>query len=392
MRTSVAGFRKHAVPGLQSRQAKWVHTHLRIRRTEIQITLAIFLAALSAAGCAKIAEPQPPEVRIPLPATDLAARQVSDFIVLTVSKPERNTNGSEATTLRSVDIYRLSEDGNAKDVAGVADQGQFAKKALLILSIPAYRFSEYLSEKTFTFQDRFSPDPSVMYSHSFRYAVRFINDKKQRGGLSNQVSITPVPIPLPPIGLSATESQDSISLKWTAPSENMDGSKPPRIAGYNIYRTEDPKQFPSNPVNPEPVQATGFEDLNFRFDTTYYYEITTVGGLQRPRPESLRSQILPVSTKDTFPPDPPKDFSAILQGDTVILLWAPSPSADVDGYRISRQEQGGAERKPVQTELIRALSFRDSKTEAGKKYEYEIRAVDTHGNESVPVKTEMEQR
>jgi len=392
MRTSVAGFRKHAGPGLQSRQAKWLNTHLPIGRTEIQIALTIFLAALSAAGCAKIAEPQPPELRIPLPATDLAVRQVSDFIVLTVSKPERNTNGSEATTLRSVDVYRLSEDGNAKDAAGGVDQGQFTKRALRILSVSASRFSEYLNEKTFTFQDRFLSDPSAMYSHTFRYAVRFINDKKQSGGFSNQVSITPVPIPLPPIGLSAKGSQDSISLKWTAPSENMDGSRPPHIAGYNIYRTEDPKQFPSNPINPEPVQATGFEDLNFRFDTTYYYAITTVGGLQRPRPESLHSQTLPVSTKDTFPPDPPKDFSAILQGDTVILLWAPSPSADVDGYRIYRQEQGGAKRKPVQTELIRALSFRDSRVEAGKKYEYEIRAVDTHGNESVPVKAETEQR
>ena len=46
----------------------------------------------------------------------------------------------------------------------------------------------------------------------------------------------------------------------------------------------------------------------------------------------------------------------------------------------------------AQTELIRELSFRDSQIDPEKEYEYEIRAVDTSGNESVAVKAEMEKR
>jgi fibronectin type 3 domain-containing protein len=76
----------------------------------------------------------------------------------------------------------------------------------------------------------------------------------------------------------------------------------------------------------------------------------------------------------------------------VILLWAPSPSSDVSGYRLYRQEKGKTDRQPVQQELIRALSFRDSRVDPGKEYEYAIQAVDTHGNESPAVKTEIEQR
>ena len=94
----------------------------------LNLLLALFasLALLSGAGCAKIGEPHPPEVRVPKAATDLAARQVSDFIVLTFSKPDRNTNGSEATTLKSVDIFRLSEETTGKDKGALPDE-QFAK-------------------------------------------------------------------------------------------------------------------------------------------------------------------------------------------------------------------------------------------------------------------------
>jgi hypothetical protein len=347
----------------------------------------IFLSVLFSAGCAKIAEPQPPEIRIPHPAVDLAARQLSDFVVLTFSKPERNTNGSQPTTLKSVEIFRLAE-----DTAGALPPDQFVKKALRIQSIPASRFAQYLRDNTFVVQDRFLTDRSAMYSHTFRYAVRFINNKNQNGGPSNQVSIMPIPIPLAPAGLTYEPTESSIRLKWATPSENMDGSKPARVAGYNIYRSEDLDKFPSSPINPDPVQTPEFIDRNVRFDTTYYYAISIVGSMSKPFPESLPSEAIKVDYRDVFPPLPPKDFTAILQGDMVILLWAPSPSSDVTGYRLYRQERGKPDRQLVQPDLIRALSFRDTRVDPEKEYEYGIRAVDTHGNESPEVNTAVERR
>jgi hypothetical protein len=81
-----------------------------------------------------------------------------------------------------------------------------------------------------------------------------------------------------------------------------------------------------------------------------------------------------------------------MQANTVILLWAPSPSADLAGYRLYKKEKGVIDRQLIQSDLIRALSFRDSKVESQKTYEYEIQAVDTHGNAGAIVKTESEQR
>ncbi len=352
------------------------------------LALIFALAVLCCVSCAKVGAPKPPEVRIPKAATDLAARQLSDFVVLAFSKPDRNTNGSEATTLRRVDIFRVSEDA-VGDRVGALPEAQFAERAQRVLSIPLSRFPEFLKDKTFVVQDKSFPD-KLFYSHRFRYAVKFVNNRHQNAGFSNQALITPIPIPLAPAGLSAVGSQNSIRLRWIAPSENMDGSQPPRIAGYNIYRSEDSQKVLPILINREPVQNPVFDDLNFRFDTTYHYSVSTVGSLGPPDVESLPSEELLFPSRDTFQPDPPKNFNAILQGDVAILLWEPSSSRDVAGYRIWRLEKGTAIRQPVQTELVRQLSFRDSQIEPGKEYQYEIQAVDTHGNESKPVKTELE--
>jgi hypothetical protein len=362
--------------------------NLESRISNLILAIFLSLAVLSGAGCAKIGAPQPPEVRIPKATTDLAARQLSDFVVLAFSKPDRNINGSEATTLRRVDIFRVSEEATGNGGRALPE-AQFAERAQRILSIPFLRFPEYLKDKTFVVQDKLFPDKSVFYSHRFRYAVQFVNNKHQSAGFSNQVLITPVPIPLAPAGLSAVGSQKSIRLQWTAPTENMDGSKPPRIAGYNIYRSEESQKVLPARINREPVQNPEFEDLNFRFDTTYHYSVSTVGSLGPPEVESLPSEELPFSSRDTFPPDPPKNFTAILQGNVAILLWEPSSSPDVAGYRIYRLEKGTEVRQPVQKELIRQLSYRDSQIEPGKEYQYEIQAVDTHGNVSEAVTTEM---
>jgi hypothetical protein len=222
--------------------------------------------------------------------------------------------------------------------------------------------------------------------------VRFINNKNQSAGLSNQARITPIPIPSPPEGISAEVTEDSIRLGWIAPSENTDGSKPPRIAGYNIYRSEEPEMLSQARINRELVQRPGFEDRNFQFDKTYHYAVSTVGSLQNPYAESLPSNATPVVSQDVFPPAPPRDFNAVLQGGTVVLLWAPSPSADAAGYRLHRQEKGASDRQLLQNELITVLSYRDARVEPGTGYEYSLQAVDTHGNESAAVLAEAEIR
>ncbi len=367
---------------------------LKTRSAKFQILKAALLMAvwtMLGTGCAKISEPQPPEVRIPKPAIDLAARQVSDFVVLTVSKPAQNTDGSASTTLKSIELFRLAEDTRGSLVTSPLPEEQFLKQAAPILLIPLARFSSYLQGESFVIQDKLpSSQASEVYAHAFRYAVRFINNKNQTAGLSNRAIIAPIPIPLPPEGLSAQVTETSIKLKWVAPSENMDGSKPPRIAGYNVYKSEQAEKLSPDPINHDPVPGPEFEDRDFQFDKTYYYAVSTVGSRRNPRAESLPSKACSVTARDVFPPAPPADFNAVFGGGIVILLWSPSSSTDVAGYRLYRQERGAAARQALQSELITVFSYRDTSVVSGKRYEYSIQAVDTHGNESAMVQTEVE--
>jgi hypothetical protein len=356
----------------------------------------ILLFALSATfetGCAKIGEPQPPEIQVPKPPDDLAARQVSDGIVLTFSKPAKNTDGSEAKSLASIEVFRLLEDASRGTGKDPLPEDQFVQRAVHIRSIASPGFPGFLQGETFVITDKPEfPDKSPIYAHAFRYAVLFINRKNQMAGFSNQAFVAPVALPLPPSGISAQMTEDIIRLRWTAPSENVDGSRPPRVAGYDVYRSGDPGKLPAKPVNPSPLSTPEFEDRDFQFDRVYYYAVRIVGSLQNPYAVSLPSDILKVEARDTFPPAPPENFNAMREGSDVVLLWVPSPSSDVAGYRILRRDKNAGTQVQLQIDPITALSFRDRQVESEAQYEYSIRAVDTHGNESAPVRAEADTR
>jgi hypothetical protein len=171
----------------------------------------------------------------------------------------------------------------------------------------------------------------------------------------------------------------------------MDGSTPANIIGYDIYRSEVRDQFPSAPINKSgPVEKAEYEDRSFEFDKTYFYAVRIVGSLQNPHSVSLPSETIKVAARDTFPPSPPRDLKALLEGGTIILLWAPSLSTDVASYRIYRQEKGTSARQLLQDKIIKSWSFRDNDVAPGKSYEYSVLAVDLYNNESEAAKATIE--
>ncbi len=351
--------------------------------------LLLFACPLFLTGCAKTGDPHPPVVLVPKPATDLAASQYSDQILLTFSIPIQNTNGSPAATLGSIEVWRRIED-RTKDPAQLSE-AEFLKGAEKILSITAENAAGFQRDKSLVFRDSLSiADRSQIYTKAFRHAIRFVNRKRQSAGLSNQSLVAPVPIPPPPGNLSAEVTQDYIRLRWSAPVENLDGSTPARIAGYNIYRSEDPKSFPAASINQGPVTKPEFEDRSFEFDKTYYYSVSIVGSREHPYAESLSSPALMAVPRDTFPPGAPRNLNAVAAGPAVLLLWTAPAERDVAGYRIYRQEEGESAPKPMQQEPVKALSYRDEKVQPGRKYTYRVAAVDTHGNEGPAAEAVLE--
>ena len=349
---------------------------------------AAAVAILFMTSCAKTGDPQPPQIRIPKPAVDLAARQVSDEILLSFSAPVENTDRSPATTLARIEIYRRVED-KAASIVPLNDE-EFLRGAQPIFQVTADQLQAHKQGNRLVFRDPLTlVDRSVIFQQRFRYAVRFINTRNQTAGLGNQIHLEPIVFGETPGGLTSQLSQDSIKIRWLPPQRNIDGSSPAKIAGYNIYKGVDDQMLSTVPLNKEPLRVPEYEDRVFEFDKTYYYAVTVVGGAAHPA-ESVRSSVLPVRTLDTFPPGPPGDLSLVGERAVVILLWVAPPDTDVAGYRIYRKEAGSTEKQQLATELIETLSYRDEKAESGKRYEYSVTAVDTHGNEGTPASAEVE--
>ncbi len=136
-----------------------------------------------------------------------------------------------------------------------------------------------------------------------------------------------------------------------------------------------------------PIRTPFYEDRDFHFGRTYYYAVSTVGKMENPQAESQVSDFISIVTRDIFPPAPPASFTAVLDGPSVLLMWSPSPSADVVGYRITRLDKDLTVQL-LQGEVISALSYRDSGAE--KISRYRIVAVDAYGNESRAVEAAVD--
>ena len=106
-----------------------------------------------------------------------------------------------------------------------------------------------------------------------------------------------------------------------------------------------------------------------------------MGSSENPYAESLPSAPLRVDAADVFPPGMPKNLTYVVENGFVMLLWSAPDDADVAGYRVYRTEEGSSERILLQQQQVTTLSFRDDKATPGKKYQYGVTALDTHGNE-----------
>ena len=356
-----------------------------------KLPILCYVLCILSAGCARIADPKPPERHVPEATRDFEAHQIGEEIVLTFSLPERNTDGSLARTIRSLEIFRITEKAEAKIPAAIADLSDeiFLGRAAHAFSIPAVRFPEYMREGVFVIRDApFVPPGESIYSLQFRYAAVFVNEKNQAARLSQQVFVQPMVLPPAPEGLSAVVSENEIRVAWTPTPENAVSNRTLRV-GYNVYRSEKPDEFPVTPVNAAPLSAAEYLEHVFQFDKNYYYSVSVVIA-SNPPAESERSEILKVEARDIFPPLPPGNFTTVAENDKVTLFWTPSPSADTVGYRIFRINRTDSRaradsRRPLHEGLITGISHRDEGVEPGGDYIYEIQAVDGHGNVSETV-------
>jgi predicted phage tail protein len=136
------------------------------------------------------------------------------------------------------------------------------------------------------------------------------------------------------------------------------------------------------------AMGTEYRDTSFQFGHTYLYEVRQVMQFGTETVESADSAPAVLSAKDIFPPAAPQGVEAVSVAATngaptyTELTWTINSETDLAGYNVYRSDEGGTPGQKLNSELLRAPTFRDMSVQPGKAYFYRVGAVDQSGNES----------
>jgi hypothetical protein len=203
-------------------------------------------------------------------------------------------------------------------------------------------------------------------------AVRTFGPRKNESPLSNVVSIVPRVVPTAPASLTLEPVAGGVRIVWTA-------SETP-AQGYDVLRRKQGESAFITRVAQVGAEILEHVDATAVFGDHYEYTVRSVGA-REPLVESADGPLREIEYLDTFAPPTPVNLVALAEEGRVRLLWDRVEAADLAGYRLYRQEDGGP-----QTELARdpgaGTDHLDDGVRAGVAYTYRVTAVDHEDNES----------
>lgn len=340
----------------------------------LRLQAALLLLLLTAA-CGKIGEPLPPLIRIPGPIVDLAARQQGAEVILAWTVPHLNTDGSMATTLASIEIYRaIREPASAGEAARAPDDSDLWR---VLQVAPASEKAEQKSVRDILE----GQDLSEVLGREFSYAVKVFNRKGQTAGFSNIATLWLQPVPQPPGRPSLTPTEEFVEVSWAPSSTNIDGSPAAAAVAFNLYRTSSERRSPGSPLNSTPLAGASYRDGSARLGETYAYRVRAVLETARGRVESRDSQEASLFHRDSYPPAPPRQLTLVAGREFLSLAWFPNSESDLAGYHVFRR-QGRGDFRRLTTTATRRTSYEDRDLLEGSVHSYRVTAVDRAGNQS----------
>lgn len=351
--------------------------NLSVHRHFFLLSLLVITCFL--AGCGNVGDPLPPLIQIPVPVSDLAAYQFGKLIKLSWTLPKLNTDGSAATTLVRVEVFRLSADSSQN---AAPDKALFVRSALKWKVFQEHDFDNHREGGKIVLTDTLlDTESGKVFGTTFSYAVKAINRKKQDAGISNIVSVKVLPAPNPPEGLRATFAEHFIELSWEPPTLNADNSPIKDTIQFNVYRTSNPKIPGGDRLTQAPTSVSSFRDESTELGKSYSYVVRAMLETATGSIESFDSKKLEVINPDVYPPRPPSEVTAISSGEFISLVWLPNSEPDLAGYFVYRSGQDRDFKRLNETPIVTASTI-DKTAEKGQTYFYRIKAVDSQGNVS----------
>lgn len=320
----------------------------------------------------------PPSLQLPNRVNDLAAVRKGERVVLSWTEPSETT-----------DRQRLRRLGLTVICRAVGEYPMMSCVQTVIRLRPEDLHSAPVAkghQAQVVFEDVL---PAQAALQSASYAVEVLNTQGKSAGLSNQVRVPLAPAVPPATDVRAEVTPDAVVLRWKA--------TPPASASpsvdffYRVFRkAATAPEYSLLQEIPLKAGTETFSDRGFEWELAYDYKVTGLTRVRTPGGEAVEfdgddSLVVPVLPHDIFPPAVPTGIQAVFSGvgqkPFIDLTWAPDTEADLAGYNIFRSEPGGA-MSQINSQLLKAPSYRDENVQPGHRYQYAVNAVDVRGNQS----------
>ena len=298
----------------------------------------LLLPAVVMAGCGYIGEPLPPALKRPVRVADLTAVERGSKILIQFTIPKVTTEGLPVVDpeieLRMGTVGETFQPDRWDRITAVSQEKGIAKA-----EVPA----------------------STYEGKSLAVGVNVHGPGGKTLGWSNLVSLTVVPALETPQELAAEDGPDSIVLAWR-------GAAP----AFRVFR--------KTVASPDWVRIgtsdkPAYDDTTIDYGQTYQYYVQGEQKAGEGYAESEESDVKTFKPVDKFPPAVPAGLTVVPGTRSMELVWDRNAEKDFAAYRIYRN---GRLLSPTAT----SPAFSDQDVQPGAKYEYQVSALDTAGNES----------
>ncbi len=314
----------------------------------------LWLSFLLSTGCGYVGPIVPPSPELPSAVTDLKVAEKGKSLVITFSTPVRTTDNLAITRFSDIDL-RI---GPAVTPFDFSTWEASAKQ--YELPLPAPNDPDDLKPLPIT-----KPIPASEWVG--RQITVFVRTAVKKSGHYSQWSnraVLDVVAPLDPPEVKVTAVKRGYMLTWE--------EKATAKVQYQILR-QGPGQ--TAPLQIGTADASPYLDDTSQWDTPYTYTVITQEGAA----ESLPSEPVSITHRNTFPPAPPESLAALGGPESIELSWSRNTEPDLKGYGVYRSVDGGPfERLGDFTSLP---TYTDRKVEHGKTYRYAVTAVNQNGYE-----------
>ncbi len=327
-------------------------------RRSVFATCAI--AALFTTSCGYIGPVLPPSLHLPVAVSNLVVIERGDALTYQFTLPKLTTDGEKIREFQSIDLS-VGPNTQPFDFDGWAAS---AKHYPIAPPEPVKKGDNDTGEAQ---QIKASAPLAGWPGKQVAIAVRTAIRGDRYSQWSNVVRLEIVDALEPPVVKADSDAQGS-RLTWKAQRPGLH---------YRVLRKT---TATSLPIEVGIAEGPEFIDTGARYGTEYTYTVIAQDKGEHKDAESEPSAPVSITPEDHFPPTPPATITALATSNSIEVSWERSPEADTKGYFVYRSVDG----KDFQRlgDLVTLPTFSDKDVQSGKKYRYEISAVDERNNES----------